>query len=329
MTGTATTGFTVTYTGAAANTDVPNFSIQNLNCGGCFAQVDETNHGGTFDSFTLNYNGNTSAPIVNGTNYTAAGLLAALTPILPAGTTATVAGFGGGNITANNQGFEVSFGGTQAATNVPFMLAVTEHDGRHVGLRRRARQRRRGHNKGGSITPTGNAIPVVTAPAGVHDPAADAVHAHGLATDANDDLAALQLGAERPRRRRGHDAAQQHEDERPAVRDVPEVGPDQPQRLAAVRLAGREPPDDDPSRTFPDLQQIIDNNTNADTGSCPQIPPIAPPVPQAITECFAEFLPTTDYVGFAGTNASPPRLDFRFTARDNKGGTNAAARTRR
>ena len=84
----------------------------------------------------------------------------------------------------------------------------------------------------------------------------------------------------------------------------------------------------DPSRTFPDLQQIIDNNTNADTGSCP-IPPIAPPVPQAVTECFAEFLPTSDYVGFAGTNASPPRLDFRFTARDNKGGTNAASRTRR
>ena len=52
-----------------------NFSIQNLNCGGCFAQVDETNHGGTNDSFTLNYNGNTSAPIVNGTNYTAAGIL--------------------------------------------------------------------------------------------------------------------------------------------------------------------------------------------------------------------------------------------------------------
>ena len=62
----------------------------------------------------------------------------------------------------------------------------------------------------------------------------------------------------------------------------------------------------DPSRTFPDLQQIIDNNTNADTGACPRDrAPIAPPVPQAITECFAEFLPTSDYVGFAGHEREP------------------------
>ena len=124
VTGTATTGFTVTYTGAAANTDVGNFSIQNLNCGGCFAQVDETTHGGTNDSFTLTYNGNTSAPITNGTNYTQAGLTAALTPILPAGHDRHAQAFGGGNISGlNNQGFGVSFGGTQAATNVPVHAA--------------------------------------------------------------------------------------------------------------------------------------------------------------------------------------------------------------
>jgi hypothetical protein len=32
------------------------------------AGVEETNHGGTNDSFTLNYNGNVSVPITNGTN---------------------------------------------------------------------------------------------------------------------------------------------------------------------------------------------------------------------------------------------------------------------
>ena len=68
----------------------------------------------------------------------------------------------------------------------------------------------------------------------------------------------------------------------------------------------------DPSRTFPDLQQIIDNNTNAVSGACPQVPPIAPPVPQDVTECFAEFLPTSDYVGFAGTNASPLSLHMKI-----------------
>jgi hypothetical protein len=77
---------------------------------------------------------------------------------------------------------------------------------------------------------------------------------------------------------------------------------------------------------FPDLQQILDNNTNADTGSCPT-GPIAPPVPQNITECFAEFLPTSDYVGFTGVNASPLSLHFRFSTRDGRGGDNYAETT--
>ena len=81
----------------------------------------------------------------------------------------------------------------------------------------------------------------------------------------------------------------------------------------------------DPTRVFPDLQQILDNNTNADTGSCPP-GPIAQPVPQAITECFAEFLPTSDYVGFAGVNADPLSLHFRFSARDGIGGTTLQTR---
>mgnify|MGYP002261158745 CR=1 FL=1 len=58
---------------------VPSIELVNLSCGGCFASVEETNHGGAFDSFTLNYNGTDSALITNGTNYTAAGIQAALT----------------------------------------------------------------------------------------------------------------------------------------------------------------------------------------------------------------------------------------------------------
>ena len=77
---------------------------------------------------------------------------------------------------------------------------------------------------------------------------------------------------------------------------------------------------------FPDLQQILDNNTNAETGACPT-GPIAPPVLQGSTECFAEFLPTSDYVGFSGVNASPLSLHFRLTARDGNGGTNSADTT--
>ena len=49
-----------------------------------------------------------------------------------------------------------------------------------------------------------------------------------------------------------------------------------------------------PTRVFPDLGQILANNTNAETGACP-VGTIAPPVPVAATECFMEFSrrPTT------------------------------------
>ena len=60
VTGAASTGFTVTYTGASAGLDVPNAELVDLSCGGCFGSVEETNHGGANDSFTLNYNGTVS-----------------------------------------------------------------------------------------------------------------------------------------------------------------------------------------------------------------------------------------------------------------------------
>ena len=78
VTGAASTGFTVNYGGASAGLDVPNIEIVNLSCGGCFASVEETNHGGANDSFTLNYDGNVSTPITNNVNYNAAAIQTAL-----------------------------------------------------------------------------------------------------------------------------------------------------------------------------------------------------------------------------------------------------------
>ena len=69
----------------------------------------------------------------------------------------------------------------------------------------------------------------------------------------------------------------------------------------------------DPTRVFPDMNQILANQTNAETGVCPAGDVI----------CFSEFLPTAAYVGFAGTNASPLSLHFRVTVRDGKGGVNS------
>ncbi|WP_341926166.1 M12 family metallo-peptidase [Nocardioides psychrotolerans] len=71
--------------------------------------------------------------------------------------------------------------------------------------------------------------------------------------------------------------------------------------------------DGNPSRTFPDLAQVVAGNTNAATGACPAAPAdttVAVPVP--VVECFSEFLPTADY----GNPLLGSELNFRLTARD-------------
>lgn len=75
-----------------------------------------------------------------------------------------------------------------------------------------------------------------------------------------------------------------------------------------------------PSRTFPDLAQILAGNTNAATGQCPAAPPDDPDqyvvVPVPIVDCYSEFLPVAGYLGSAGTSPGRPAMHFRLTARD-------------
>ncbi len=63
-----------------------------------------------------------------------------------------------------------------------------------------------------------------------------------------------------------------------------------------------------PTRTFPDLVQILAGNTNAATGSCPA----APPAGQTQVDCLSEFLPTSAYLGASSSR----QLNFRLSVRD-------------
>ena len=67
-----------------------------------------------------------------------------------------------------------------------------------------------------------------------------------------------------------------------------------------------------PSRTFPDMGQILAGNTNAKTGSCPAAPPNDPDeyvvVPVPIVNCYSEFLPIKGYVGNAGSKTPSDAL---------------------
>ncbi len=79
-----------------------------------------------------------------------------------------------------------------------------------------------------------------------------------------------------------------------------------------------------PTRTFPDLRQVLAGDTNADTGACPD-PPGDPdaPVPAEVRACYAEFLPTSDYVGDPAGEGRV--LSFRLTARDQRPGGGGTA----
>jgi hypothetical protein len=324
VTGLSSTGFTITYGGASTGVDVPSADIVNLNCGGCFASVEETNHGGTNDSFTISYNGNTSVPIVNGTNYTTAGLVAAITPLLPAGGTATVAAFGGSGGLLNT-GFQVTFGGTLAATNIPFMLQLGNFSGGSSGF---VGETDKGGtvDNGGTPVPTGDSVPDVIAPTSYTIPLRTPFALTGSATDADGDPLVYSWEQEDRGAAAGTALMSNTKTNGPLFAMFPKSGQISDDDSLMYDSPGENHLTNDPTRVFPDLQQILDNNTNADTGSCPT-GPIAPPVPQDITECFAEFLPTSDYVGFAGVNASPLSLHFRFSARDGRGGDNYAEMT--
>ncbi|MGZ4447221.1 MAG: M12 family metallo-peptidase [Nocardioides sp.] len=77
--------------------------------------------------------------------------------------------------------------------------------------------------------------------------------------------------------------------------------------------AGENLADGSPTRTFPDLAQVLAGNTNARTGTCPAAPAdTTAAVPPAVVDCYSEFLPTSDY----DATALARTLDFRLTARD-------------
>ena len=178
--------------------------LVNLNCGGCFASVEETNHGGANDSFTLNYNGNMSAPIVNGTNYTAAGILARAHAD-PAGRRDRDGRRLRRRQRSTTPGFQVTLrrhaGGDERAGHARRCTNLTAGASGFVGETDKGGAV---DNKGGTITPTGDAIPVVDGAGRVHDPAADAVRPDRAARPTPTATRCSTAGSRTTAARRGH-----------------------------------------------------------------------------------------------------------------------------
>ncbi|MFB9243072.1 M12 family metallo-peptidase [Massilia antarctica] len=265
--------------------------------------------------FRINVSGNLSAPIVRGTNYTTAGVKAALegSPGWPAGATVTVSAL-------SDTAFTVTFNGALAGTNVAALKLVDCSNGCSglVGEVAKGGPTTRG----GAVSASGNIAPVVTVAAGYTIPLRTPFALTGSATDADGDLITYMWEQNDRGAASGTGLISNTKLNGPLFRQFGTRAVVTNAGSLEYNSAGENHTTADPTRVFPDMAQILANNTNAVTGACAVA---ATPPSGADIDCYSEFLPTADYVGLAGTNASPPSLNFKLTARDGRGGVNSAS----
>jgi hypothetical protein len=275
-----------------------------------------TNFAGT-QQFQLSWNGNLSVPIVRGSNFTVAGIKAAIEGIAgwPTGGTVTVS-------SVTDTGFTITFGGTLATVNVPNLVMTNISGGAtgYVGeITAGGPTTRRG-----SVSATGNTPPVVSVTPSYTIPVRTPFALTGSATDIDGDALTYMWEQNDRGAATGTGLVSNTKTNGPLFRQFGTRAVVSATDTLLYGSPGENHVTADPIRVFPDMKQILANNTNAESGVCPTA--AATPTPEQI-ECFSEYLPTAAYVGFAGVNASPASLNFKLTARDGRGGVNSATTT--
>jgi hypothetical protein len=262
------------------------------------------------DSFTLSFGGQQSAPIVRGTNYTAADIKAALESIQgwPAGVTATVAGFGGS--TFNDTGFQVTFSGATKFDSLG--IAVTGASG-FVGETAKGGPQ---DNGGSQVADTDNHAPVVTVPTSYTIPVRTPFALNGSATDADGDALTYMWEQNDRGAAAGTGLVSNNKTAGPLFRQFGTAAIVSATDTLKYYSPGENTVNGDTTRVFPDYTQIAANNTNAKTGTCPAAPPAPGAVPADVIDCYSEFLPTNAWVGFDNSRT----MHFRLTARDARPG---------
>jgi hypothetical protein len=261
-------------------------------------------------SFQVQYNGNNSASIVRGTNFTTAGVKAAIEAISgwPAGGTVTISALG-------DTAFTITFGGTLANTNANQLQLVNFSSG-VTGF---ANEIAKGGatTRNGTVTATGNSIPTVTAPTQFTIPIRTPFALTASGSDVDDDTLTYLWEQNDRGAATGTGLVSNTKLNGPLFRQFGIAANVSASDTLLYNSPGENLATTNPTRVFPDMNQILANQTNAETGVCPASDVI----------CFSEFLPTAAYVGFAGTNASPLSLHFRVTVRDGRGGVNSNGAT--
>ncbi len=275
------------------------------------------------DSFKLSFGGVETPVIANGSNYSSAGVKAAVEAAI--GGTATIAAFfNTGSFDA--RGFQITWSGTNGGTDVanPVLIPVA---GDVAGIGGSITQGGVSTNGGSTVTTTANHNPTVTVPAAKSIPLRTPFALTGSATDSDGD-ALVYLWEQNDRgSANGTGLIDNTKIDGPLFRvfgtyaDVTSAG------TLEYNSPGENLATASPRRSFPDTDQVLAGQTNATAGTCPT--PTAADYQNGssgtlkngpVLECYSEFLPTASYLGFL----NPSALNFRLTARDvraNGGGT--------
>lgn len=269
--------------------------------------------------FRLRYDGQVTERIVRGVNYDAAGIKAALDAVL-APSTVTVTAYGSSSPLVGDTGFQVTFdGGPLAGTDLD-LLEVVDPSVTVTGAVDETDQGGPQANGGDEVESFGNRAPEVDVPAAATIPVRTPFALTGEGTDVDGDALVYSWEQNDRGGATGTALVDQVKTNGPLFRMFDSYAPVTPAGTLQYDSPGENQATGDPSRTFPDLDQVLANNTNAVSGACPA-PPAAPTtggsnVPVELRECFAEWLPTAAYTGDALAGNTEPSLNFRLTARD-------------
>jgi hypothetical protein len=265
--------------------------------------------------FTLSYNGNVSAPIIRGSNYTTAGIKSAIQamPGWPSGASVTVSA-------VSDSGFTVTFGGSLAgvAAGVLQLGNCTGGCSGHVGEIVAGGPTR----KGGAVTPTGNSTPLVSVVPSYSIPVRTPFALTGSASNAEGEQMTYLWEQNDRAGNSGTALMSNGKANGPLFRQFGLQAVVSDSDALLYGSPGENAVSTDPTRVFPDMAQVLANNTNAETGACPAAS--SPPTAAQIA-CYSEYLPTSSYTGYGKVNARPATLNFRLTARDGHGGVGSAA----
>ncbi len=262
------------------------------------------------DSVELTYPGRDPVTIVRGgveyTNLNVASQIFQLT-----GCRTTLSGYDTDSPRLNDDGFTVTFGlGADCRSSDVQRIGIGATTGGVTGFVGVQVQGGPETNQGAVVT-TGNHAPTTTAPADKTLPLRTPFQLTGSAVDPDKD-ALLYLweqnnaGSVSPTG--GTSLVSNTKANGPLFRVFGTIADVSAEDALTSPSPGQNLADGNPTRTFPDLAQVLAGTTNAATGACPAAPAdAAAPVPAATVDCYSEFLPTADYTG---------ALVFRLTTRD-------------